>query len=148
MKSSRIAVALIALSALSLHAQAVKESELPQDEQTHLKDARNAAYKADPSLKQMALNARQARRDAMIKADPSVATILDKCMPLSGAASVKSSDLPPEEKAKYNAAKKASDQANPRLKAGEDAAKKAVFAAAVKADPTIAPIVSKLTSGN
>ena len=141
-------LALLALSALSLHAQAVKESDLSQDEQTHLKNARNAAYKADPALKQMALNARQARRDAMIKADPSVAPILDKCMPLSGSASVKSADLPTDEKAKYNAAKKASDQANPGLKTAEDAAKKAAYAAMVKTDPTVAPIVSKLTAGN
>jgi len=134
--------------ALSLHAQAVKESELPQAEQDHLKAARNAAYKADPSVKQLGVDAKKARRDAMIKADPSVAPILDQCMPLSGSASIKSADLPPADKAKYAAAKKASDKANPALKAQEAAAKKAVYAAAIKADPTVAPIVNIIAPAN
>jgi hypothetical protein len=148
MKKSALALITTGLMALSLHAQAVKESELPQAEQDHLKAARNAAYKADPSVKQMGVDARKARRDAMIKADPSVAPILDQCMPLSGSASIKSADLPPADKAKYDAAKKASDKANPALKAQEAAAKKAVYAAAVKADPTVAPIVNKIAPAN
>ncbi|MEI6344857.1 MAG: hypothetical protein WCP41_05805 [Verrucomicrobiota bacterium] len=148
MKKSALALITTGLMALTLHAQAVKESDLPQAEQDHLKAARNAAYKADPAVKQLGVDAKKARRDAMIKADPSVAPILDQCMPLSGPAAVKSADLPPADKAKYDAAKKAADKANPAIKEQEAAAKKAVYAAAVKTDPTVAPIVKKLTSSN
>jgi len=135
---------LVTLLSLPLHAQAMKESDLPQDEQDHLKTARNAAYKADPAVKQKQADAKQYRRDAMIKADPAVAPILDKCMPVSGPAQMKSNDLPADEKAKYDAAKKAADKADPTIKEKEAAAKKDLYDAMIKVDATVKSIIDKI----
>jgi hypothetical protein len=144
MKTRNLLILLTSLLVLPLSAQTMKESDLPQDEQDHLKAARNAAYKADPAIKQMQADTKQARRDAMVKADPSVAPILDKSMPLSGPAQVKAADLPVDEKAKYDAARKAADKADPTLKQREAAAKQSLYEAMVKVDASVQSIVSKV----
>jgi hypothetical protein len=134
---------LLFLLAASVQAQAVKEADLPANEKAQLTAARAGAYKADPMLKQLNIDSRIAYRDAMIKVDSSVAPILDKVMPVSGPA-MKSSELPAEDQAKYKAAYKAADAADPSLKQKSKAAKQAVFEAAIKADPSVKPIVDKV----
>ena len=143
LKTKKSSALLLFLLAVSVQAQAVKESDLPANEKAQLTAARNAAYKADPSLKQLGLEARTAYRDAMIKIDSSVAPILDKVMPVSGPA-MKSSELPAEDQAKYKAAQKAADAADPSLKQKSKAAKQAIYDGAVKADPSVKPIVDKV----
>ena len=140
-----LTVTLTGLLASSLNAQAVKEADLPANEKAQISAARSAASKADPALKQQGIDAKQARRDAMIKADPSVAPILDKVMPVSGPAAVKTSELSAEDSAKYKAAYKASDAADPSIKQKDKAAKQAMRDAMIKADPAVAPILDKIS---
>jgi hypothetical protein len=140
-----IAIILTGLLASTLNAQAVKEADLPANEKAQLVEARKAALKADPALKQLTIDAKQAKRDAIIKADPSVALILDNVMPVKGPPIVKVGELPAEDLAKFKAAMKAS-KADPSVSQKEMAAKQAMRDAMIKADPAVAPILDKLST--
>lgn len=128
-----------------LFAQGIKESELPAGELAQFKDVRQAVYKSgDADFKAKSLIYKQALREAMVKADPSVFPILDKVMPLSGKAQMKSSDLPAEDAAKYKAARKAALAADPTINEKKAAVDQALRAAMIKRDPSIQSIVDKV----
>ena len=110
-----------------------------------LKAAKNAAYKADPTLKQMGIDYKTAYRDAMIKIDPTLTEILDKVMPVSGPAAMKTTELSADDQTKYKSAYKAAEAADPSLKQKSKAAKQAIYDGAIKADPSVKPIVDKIS---
>jgi len=149
MKKRSLLPVLIALCAIPLHAQAIKPSDLPPADQEKYKAAQKAARAADPTIKQKSDDAKAAARAGMLKADPSIAPILDKVMPVSGTAA-KLSELPQADQEKYKAAQKAARAADPTIKQKSDDAKAAARAGMLKADPSIAPILDKVmpVSGN
>ena len=129
----------------SVLAQAIKDSDLPEAERAKFTAAKDAAYKAgDADLKQKNLDYKQAFREEMVKADPSIFPLLDKVFPLSGKAQMKVDELSPEDAARYKAAQKAARKANPAIKEKQQAAQQALRAAMLKIDPTIGPIVDKV----
>lgn len=144
LKTKKSFTLLLFLLATSLQAQAVKESDLPANEKAQLTAAKNAAYKADPTLKQMGVDYKTAYRDAIIKIDATLTEILDKVMPASGPAAMKTSELSAEDQTKYKTAYKAAEAADPSLKQKSKAAKQAIYDGAVKADPSVKPIVDKV----
>lgn len=144
MNKSGLLPLIALLLSLPLHAETIKESDLPADEAQKFKAARSAAYKAEPSVRQLSADYKQYFRDAMIKADASVAPILDKVFPVSGPAPMKTNELPPGEAEKYKAAMKAAKAADPTIARKDAAAKQALRSAMIKADPSVQPIVDKV----
>jgi 3D (Asp-Asp-Asp) domain-containing protein len=145
MKSVLPILALTFVMACSLSAQAVKATDLPADEQTKFNAAKDAAYKAgDASLKEKNVAYKQAYREAMVKADPSVFPIVEKVFPVSGKAQMKADELSPEDAAKYKAAQSAARKADPSIKEKKAAVDQALRAVMIKLDPSIQPIVDKV----
>ena len=138
-------LSLAALTCSPLHAQAVKETDLPEAERAKFTAAKDAAYKAgDADLKQKTLDYKQTFREEMMKIDPTIFPLLDKVFPVSGKAQTKVEQLSPEDAARYKAAQKAARKANPAIKEKQQAAQQALRAVMLKIDPTIGPIVDKV----
>ena len=138
-------VSLVAATCSAVQAQAIKEADLPADEQAKFKAAKDAANKAgDADLKQKNLDYKQTFREEMVKIDPSIFPLLDKVFPLSGKAQMKVDELPAADADRYKAAQKAARKANPAIKQKQQAAQQALRAAMLKVDPTIGPIVDKV----
>lgn len=136
---------LVAAASSSLHAQAIKETDLPEAERAKFTAAKEAAYKAgDADLKQKNLDYKQTVREEMVKVDPSIFPLLDKVFPLSGKAPMKIEQLSPEDAARYKTAQKAARKANPAIKEKQQAAQQALRAVMLKIDPSIGPIVDKV----
>lgn len=130
---------------LPLKAEAIKESDLPANEKEKFQAVMKTLYadKQSDFYKKLT-EYKQAFRDAMVKADASVAPILDKVIPVSGAAQMKASELPADEAEKYKAAQKAAKAADPSIAQKDAARKQAQREAMIKADPSIQPIVDKV----
>jgi hypothetical protein len=138
------AIFLVTLAlACSVCAQAVKISDLPADEQEKFNTAKSAATKAgDANYKEKNTTYRQAYREAMVKADPTIFPILDKVYPLSGKAQMKSSELSPADAEKYKAAQKAAKAVDPTLKDKKAAADQALREVMIKIDKVYPPAAS------
>ncbi|MFM6173191.1 MAG: hypothetical protein ACKPB4_13860 [Sphaerospermopsis kisseleviana] len=143
-----ITLFLLSLAALTcgpLHAQAIKETDLPEAERAKFTAAKDAAYKAgDADLKQKNLDYKQTFREEMMKIDPTIFPVLDKVFPLSGKAQMKVEQLSPEDATRYKAAQKAARKANPAIKEKQQATQQALRAVMLKIDPTIGPVVDKV----
>ncbi len=149
MKTLPFCLLSLALMCCSLFAQGMKESDLPADELAKFKTVQAAVYKSDRAdlnadLKAKNLVYKQAFREAMVQADPSVFPLLDKVIPLSGKAPMKSSELPADDAAKYKAARKAALAADPTINEKKAAVDQALREAMIKMDPSIQPIVDKV----
>jgi len=140
------AIFLVTLAlACSVCAQAVKISDLPADEQEKFNTAKSAATKAgDANYKEKNTTYRQAYREAMVKADPTIFPILEKVYPLSGKAQMKSSELSAADAEKYKATQKAAKAVDPTLKDKKAAADQALREVMIKMDASIKPIVDKV----
>ena len=138
-------ISLIAATCAAVQAQAIKEADLPAEEQAKFKAAKDAAYKSgDADLKKKNLDYKQTFREEMVKADPSTFPLLDKVFPVSGKAQMKVDELPAADADRYKAAQKAARKANPAIKEKQQAVQQALRAAMLKIDPTIGPIVDKV----
>ena len=138
-------ISLIAATCAGVQAQAIKEADLPAEEQGKFKAAKDAAYKSgDADLKQKNLDYKQTFREEMVKADPSIFPLLDKVFPVSGKTQMKVDELPAADAERYKAAQKAARKANPAIKEKQQAAQQALRAVMLKIDPSIGPIVDKV----
>ena len=138
-------ISLIAATSAVVQAQAIKEADLPAEEQGKFKAAKDAAYKSgDADLKQKNLDYKQTFREEMVKADPSIFPLLDKVFPVSGKTQMKVDELPAADAERYKAAQKAARKANPAIKEKQQAAQQALRAVMLKIDPSIGPIVDKV----
>jgi hypothetical protein len=138
-------LSLVAATCAAVHAQAIKETDLPAAEQAKFKAAKDAANKAgDADVKQKNLDYKQTFREEMVKVDPSIFPLLDKVFPVSGKAQMKVDELPAADAERYKAAQKAARKANPAIKEKQQAVQQALRAAMLKIDPTIGPIVDKV----
>ena len=138
-------ISLLAATCTAVQAQAIKETDLPAEEQAKFKAAKDAAYKSgDADLKQKNLDYKQTFREEMVKVDPSTFPLLDKVFPVSGKAQMKVDELPAADADRYKAAQKAARKANPAIKEKQQAVQQALRSAMLKIDPTIGPIVDKV----
>jgi hypothetical protein len=139
MKKQTLLPLLAALIALPLHAQAVKEADLPPEEKAKW-DAVKAKAGADASVKQATEVVRTTKIEVISKADPSLQSIAPKILvPVA----LNVNDLPADEKAKWNnaAGKLGSD---PAIWKAAEALTAMRSAAIVQIDPTLEPLAKKI----
>ena len=139
MKKQTLLPLLAALIALPLHAQAVKEADLPPEEKTLLSAVRSKAN-SDASVKQATEVVRTTKIEVISKADPTLQPIAPKILP---PVALNVNDLPADEKAKWNAAnnKLGSD---PAIWKALEALTAMRIAAIVQIDPSLEPLAKKI----
>lgn len=124
---------------MSLHGQAVKESDLTPEEQAIYTPVKSKAG-SDPAVKNANEKLRILKVEKITKIDPALKPLTDKVLP---PLPVSPNDLPEDEKAKWKDANSAINKDPEIVKATSDF-QQARIDAMLKMNPAVKPILEKL----